>query len=302
MTSLKDISRMGAVVLALDMITAIMCAVYYLDPDIHIAFRCVLGFAFGALVIGLLSMPYIKGVAKLACGVALPFVISDLTDKVFGSGLGAVREKSDIAWWTIIGAAAILFVILHFVGLKPEMRYADEAEFDADELDEHDDCYERMDEIMESYNSALDRFEVLAESVTESGFLDESAELCAAYDAAMDMWLNAGGRLDSLSARLDRQSGADRYATIRESEAYLAKLLRLKKALEDSYNEMKQQDREQQGDADEYSFFRGCDSIAALNKRYKSLAKVYHPDTGNGDTETMAAINAEFKRLKARLD
>ncbi len=302
MMSLRDISSAGAVMLAVDMITAILCAVYYLDTEMHIAFRIVLGFAFGALILGLLMLPYIRNVAKLACGAALPFAISCLSDTVFGEGLGAVREQSDIAWWTIMGGAAILFVVLHFTGLAPDRHYAGETEFDMDELSDEDDASERMDNILERYNTALDRFEVLADSVSESGLLDESAELGVAYDAAMEQWMVAGRRMDGYASRLERQSGADRFSTIRESEEYLAKLLRLKKSLEESYNKAKQENRNAQCGGDEYSFFRGCDSMAQLNKRYKSLAKVYHPDTGNGDTETMAAINAEYERMKSRLE
>ena len=303
MISLRDIGKTGAVMLAVDMLTAILCAVYYLDAEMNIAFRLVLGFAFGALVLGLLMLPYIKWIARLACGGALPFVISGLSDAMLGKGLGAVREQSDIAWWTIMGAAAILFAALHLTGLSGSRRYAGETEFDADDLDdiEEDDASERMDNILERYNAALDRFEVLADTVAESGLLDISPQLSADYDAAVDMWISAGKRLDGYAARVERQGSSDRLAAVRESESYLERLLRLKKTLEDSYSAAKQQDKETRpSGGEEYSFFCGCESMAQLNKRYKSLAKVYHPDTGSGDTETMAAINAEYERVKAK--
>ena len=52
---------------------------------------------------------------------------------------------------------------------------------------------------------------------------------------------------------------------------------------------------------DSISFFKGCDTLEKLNKRYKSLAKAYHPDMEAGDTEMMQIINNEYERLKSEL-
>ena len=53
--------------------------------------------------------------------------------------------------------------------------------------------------------------------------------------------------------------------------------------------------------ASEYIFFAGCDTEESVEKRYKSLAKVYHPDTLTGDTETFQQINNEHERKKRSL-
>ena len=45
-------------------------------------------------------------------------------------------------------------------------------------------------------------------------------------------------------------------------------------------------------------FFRGCDTREKLDKRYKALAKVFHPDSETGDMQTMQIINAEYERQK----
>lgn len=49
-------------------------------------------------------------------------------------------------------------------------------------------------------------------------------------------------------------------------------------------------------------FFAGCDSLDMLNKRYKQLAKCFHPDTGIGDEETMKIINSQYETLKKRFE
>ena len=47
-------------------------------------------------------------------------------------------------------------------------------------------------------------------------------------------------------------------------------------------------------------FFAGVSSAAGLRKRYRELLKIYHPDSGNGDSATVIAINKEYLALKKR--
>lgn len=46
------------------------------------------------------------------------------------------------------------------------------------------------------------------------------------------------------------------------------------------------------------SFFSGCTSMEKLEKRYKALCKVYHPDSGNGDEETFKCMCGEYEKMK----
>lgn len=43
-------------------------------------------------------------------------------------------------------------------------------------------------------------------------------------------------------------------------------------------------------------FFLGCNTEEELNKRYKSLCKVYHPDMPTGEEETFKRLNNEYER------
>ncbi len=47
-----------------------------------------------------------------------------------------------------------------------------------------------------------------------------------------------------------------------------------------------------------FSPFSNCDTLEKLDKRYKNLAKAFHPDTNSGDLESMQYINNEYERLK----
>lgn len=46
-------------------------------------------------------------------------------------------------------------------------------------------------------------------------------------------------------------------------------------------------------------FFSGVRDKSALKKRYKDLIKIYHPDSENGDNETVQEINREYDNLSA---
>ena len=69
-----------------------------------------------------------------------------------------------------------------------------------------------------------------------------------------------------------------------------------------SYNEYSQSFAQESQEQIPVMFFQGCDTLEKLEKRYKNLAKTFHPDTEAGDTETMKAINAEYDRLKKEFE
>ena len=71
-------------------------------------------------------------------------------------------------------------------------------------------------------------------------------------------------------------------------------------------DEIDEQDDEYAGDEDvapksNASFFTGCSTIAEVNKRYKSLIKIYHPDNGSGDEDTIKEINIQYGEMKKKV-
>lgn len=46
------------------------------------------------------------------------------------------------------------------------------------------------------------------------------------------------------------------------------------------------------------SYFKGCDTLEKLNKRYRDLVKVYHSDSGNGNDEVFIEITDQYNQLK----
>lgn len=54
-------------------------------------------------------------------------------------------------------------------------------------------------------------------------------------------------------------------------------------------------------ESDKSAYFNGCKNLDELKKRYKSLSKIFHPDTETGDTESMQRLNDEFEQVKQSL-
>ena len=77
-------------------------------------------------------------------------------------------------------------------------------------------------------------------------------------------------------------------------ENYIRSLQNLINTYEQSINVQNKQPQENF----HISFFQGCDTLESLNKRYKDLVKVYHPDSGNGNDKVFIEIKNEYEQLK----
>ena len=49
-----------------------------------------------------------------------------------------------------------------------------------------------------------------------------------------------------------------------------------------------------------FDFFAGCTNRESVDKKYKSLVKLYHPDNMDGDTAALQEINAQYAEAKKR--
>ncbi|MBQ6589540.1 MAG: hypothetical protein IJI01_12800 [Butyrivibrio sp.] len=49
-----------------------------------------------------------------------------------------------------------------------------------------------------------------------------------------------------------------------------------------------------------FDFFAGCSSRESVDKKYKSLVKLYHPDNMDGDTAALQEINVQYTEAKKR--
>jgi hypothetical protein len=49
-----------------------------------------------------------------------------------------------------------------------------------------------------------------------------------------------------------------------------------------------------------FDFFAGCNSRESVDKKYKSLVKLYHPDNMDGDTAALQEINSQYEAAKKK--
>ena len=49
-----------------------------------------------------------------------------------------------------------------------------------------------------------------------------------------------------------------------------------------------------------FDFFAGCNSRDSVDKKYKSLVKLYHPDNMDGDTAALQEINVQYGKAKLK--
>ncbi len=54
------------------------------------------------------------------------------------------------------------------------------------------------------------------------------------------------------------------------------------------------------GNITSFNFFAGCSSRDSVDKKYKSLVKLYHPDNMDGDNAALQEINVQYTEAKKR--
>lgn len=85
--------------------------------------------------------------------------------------------------------------------------------------------------------------------------------------------------------------------------------LRKRGISEEDYIKEKQWEEKQQKQQDELiikensvlTFFTGCNTLESVEKRYRSLCKIYHPDVPSGDESTFKEVQREYHQLQRKM-
>lgn len=92
----------------------------------------------------------------------------------------------------------------------------------------------------------------------------------------------------------------NKYEEMRE---YFNRFQRIRKRLDDLQRQYIGAGRTTTNSVSETSkYFNDCNSMESLQKRYKDLCKVYHPDMGNGSAEIFAEIQTAYENLKKKYE
>lgn len=67
---------------------------------------------------------------------------------------------------------------------------------------------------------------------------------------------------------------------------------------EDDYEDLEKNNHDARSSS--FDFFAGCNSRESVDKKYKTLVKLYHPDNMDGDTAALSEINVQYTNAKKR--
>lgn len=264
----------------------------------------------------LMKIPYFGRVIVCACGVVSTMCIYGVLD-IFG-WMTKLRENHPVQWWITIILGGLLVIFLHWISC-PSPHSNGTILGDDDDLfetsvpvynytpsDSIQNRYEgstnsgaiciNLDDIISVFNKTKDRMQSL---IDKSGDYAKNQELPQEY---RDVFKSTLEKYDALENRMrsymdlfDESSdswrgevGADILVKAEAANAAIDQL-------ESAFKLVNQASPSKETS----SFFRGCDTLEALNKRYRNLAKTFHPDLEAGDEETMKLVNEEYERLKS---
>ena len=188
---------------------------------------------------------------------------------------------------------------------------------------------EMLRDELDKYHASFTRLKLLIDEVTRSDAFRAGGDI--AFDSissAMDMVRKNNSEVESLYEKFMSADNAERRNILAYIYGVNHDMLNCEDELRKAFEELKanyipgSEKRRESSSSDSFRrkrnfssssgpttneervsmFFNGCESREQLEKRYKSLAKTFHPDMESGDTETMALINREYDRLMEILE
>lgn len=171
------------------------------------------------------------------------------------------------------------------------------------------DLVNHLNMLIEQYNLAVSRAEIIFERVKETGIRNKDYETLKNLDTSTQKFMKASSRCSSIIEQM-KDCGPKGFRTL-EPDATdelneMLELLKLAENLErnsvDFNLKSGWQEEEAQTVVDARTdYFIGCNDRDSLEKRYKALAKAYHPDNQYGDAEIFRKLQREYEIRKSEL-
>ena len=158
----------------------------------------------------------------------------------------------------------------------------DYEEYDSEEYDEEfDEAYEEDEEFYEDYEYEEDAYDIDEYEADEENNVEINADMFAKRKAP--------DRTTGFNQRQSEHQYNDGYQKEKDSSQFNQQ----KKAGSASAPA---------GSSGSFDFFAGCNSRESVDKKYKSLVKLYHPDNMDGDTAALQEINVQYAKAKKQFD
>lgn len=227
-----------------------------------------------------------------------------------GSTLSAYLQSGDTAsvlYEGILLLSVILPVVIILLSLGREWHdWAIELRMDSMSYDEYVDSIQDsevsfLDNIEEPDEEALEMQEILNDHTeTIDQLCDEIEDILALKNDTLlrNRWNEYLCDLYELIDEIENVYHNE--IPHKEFKAMLYRVRRLELQRNDLFDQMDEILALAENPAFQSSFFNGCNSRTQLDKRYRELCKIYHPDAATGDQELFIEMQQEYKELKGQ--
>lgn len=266
----------------------------------------------------LMRIPYFGRVVVCACGLVSTYCLYGVLD-IFG-WMTNLRENHPVQWWITIIIGGLVVIALHWIacpsphsngtilGDDEPIISPSEPVYSYTPVEPAENRYEgygnngaielKLGDIVDTFNKTRDRFDSILNKTGDYGksnelppeFKEVSKNALEKYDALENRMRSYMDLFDESSEAWRGEVGLDILEKAKTANAAIDQMESAFRLLSQSSDK---------GAHSAASFFRGCDTLEALNKRYRNLAKTFHPDLEAGDEETMKLVNEEYERLKS---
>ncbi len=250
----------------------------------------------------LLQVPYLKYIIHILFSVFYAYLGYGLLDKLF--------EFSESPLWQQIIIALIIFIItlIAHVGSAGLMDLCTSESFESAELksDIHTEEESFTDPVMEQkIRQCINQYEQAMALTNTANSLPDNEHSFPIKNYikkhASDI-IKQVNKLQDAVARYNKSTNKITFSTLKfvlnNTVPIVGNYMDFLQDLLDDYNENINIPTPPPQQNIPVSFFQGCDTLESLNKRYKDLVKVYHPDSGNGNDKVFIEITEEYERLK----
>lgn len=276
----------------------------------------------------LMKIPVFGRIVVCACGCVVTYSLYSLIDLT--GWLTKMHNNSPVQWWITVILSTLVIIALHWVQCPsprsngtilgddddvvggydytpsnsapqytPTVKHV---VFDKDngfiDVDDKDDKNVKLDDVIGTFNATQSKYQRVKNEVNNYSYDTLPQEF-------LDISQNAENQYETLVNRMGAYMELFNDSEVSWRNEVGADILKKAEAANEAINRLESafrllnQTTENKDTNSAASFFRGCDTIDELNKRYRNLAKTFHPDLEAGDEETMKQVNEEYEHLKA---
>ncbi len=282
-------------------VAAVGFSVYYgFDKTLHPAWCFVIGLVSAIVLVALMNIRILGKILQILLSAFWALV---------GTSLIASLFHADTLWQIVIFAVlTILFIGLHLVsaeeiGIGPNsVRRVQPIVFEEPVVSTSSPSQIDTDlaQLTQRYQKLGQQREMVMEKAVQLLQKGDYSALRQAFEENNRIWQEGSAKLTELSGKLEQlHSMPGIYATIGVIREYLDKMEVSNEAvMQQVISCTSPPESGNPPSSGGFDPFAGCDTLEKLEQRYRQLAKSFHPDTGNGDTEGMQYINAEYEKRK----